>query len=152
MHYSLQAHLTINALTEDDVDEDVIKDKLSKAFGSNYSIRKKQRKPGDDAPWAHAGSVYQKTKAHAEIAQVDRGHFWQQVQDEQAKMQREEQSRVSKKCEDLEHERKEREAKETAERDRREAAGVSKIRQEKGYEKQVKSKDKMIEKESWVSI
>ena len=39
------AHVTINARSEDDVDEDAIKDQVSKASGSNYSIHKEKPKP-----------------------------------------------------------------------------------------------------------
>ena len=39
------AHVTVNARSEDDVDEDTIKDQVSKASGSNYSIHKEKPKP-----------------------------------------------------------------------------------------------------------
>ena len=37
--------MSINARTEDDIDEKSIKAKVSKASGSNYSFHKEERKP-----------------------------------------------------------------------------------------------------------
>ena len=37
--------MTINARSEDDVDEDAIKEQVSRASGSNYSIHKEKAKP-----------------------------------------------------------------------------------------------------------
>ena len=37
--------MTINARSEDDVDEDSIKEQVSRASGSNYSIHKEKAKP-----------------------------------------------------------------------------------------------------------
>ena len=37
--------MTINARSEDDVDEDMIKEQVSKASGSQYSIHKEKAKP-----------------------------------------------------------------------------------------------------------
>ena len=46
IHFVLQgAHVTINARSEDDVDEDAIKEQVSRASGSNYSIHKEKAKP-----------------------------------------------------------------------------------------------------------
>ena len=39
------AHVSINARTEDDVDEDLVKTKVAKASGANYSFHKETRKP-----------------------------------------------------------------------------------------------------------
>ena len=44
--YHIQgAHLTINARTEDDLDEDDMLDKISKSSGSNYSFHKEAPRP-----------------------------------------------------------------------------------------------------------
>jgi len=39
------AHVTINARTEDDVEEELIKSKVAKASGANYSFHKEKQQP-----------------------------------------------------------------------------------------------------------
>ena len=50
LYYTQGAHVTINARTEDDVDEDDIMKKVAKSSGSNYSFHKEKPKPGMNAP------------------------------------------------------------------------------------------------------
>jgi len=43
--YSQGAHVSINARTEDDVDEKLVIGKVAKASGANYSYHKEQKRP-----------------------------------------------------------------------------------------------------------
>jgi hypothetical protein len=44
------AHITINARSEDDVDEDDILKKVAKSSGCNYSFHKEKAQPGMNVP------------------------------------------------------------------------------------------------------
>merc|ERR1711976_925737 len=53
------AHVTINARNEDDVEEEIVMDKVAKASGANYSIHKEKAVPIPEAgPVEEHGSVY----------------------------------------------------------------------------------------------
>ncbi len=43
------AHVTINARTEDDIDEETVKSLVAKSSGSNYSIHKEKAQPMPEA-------------------------------------------------------------------------------------------------------
>ena len=70
------AHVTINARTEDDVEEDVILKKVASSSGSNYSFHKEKPKAADNAPAGPVGSVYKRTNAAAEIKAKRSDDFW----------------------------------------------------------------------------
>ena len=52
------AHVTINARTEDDVDEDDILKKVAKSSGSQYSIHKEKAKPMEPITPVVSGLFY----------------------------------------------------------------------------------------------
>ncbi|XP_060564639.1 drebrin-like protein B isoform X2 [Ruditapes philippinarum] len=77
-HFFRGVHVTINARTEDDLDEDDILKKVSKSSGSQYSIHHEKAKPQE--PVAPVGSVYQKTQAARDINMKRRDQFWAQTE------------------------------------------------------------------------
>ncbi|XP_033757356.1 drebrin-like protein B isoform X2 [Pecten maximus] len=75
-------HVTIQARSEDDVDEDIIVGKVSKASGANYSIHdEKPKKPVKDGP---VGSVYKRVNIANEINTKNRDDFWAEAEKQEA--------------------------------------------------------------------
>uniref|UniRef100_A0A8B9EWT5 Drebrin like n=1 Tax=Anser cygnoides TaxID=8845 RepID=A0A8B9EWT5_ANSCY len=70
------AHVTINARAEEDVEPELIMEKVAKASGANYSFHKESSRFQDAGPQAPVGSVYQKTNAMSEIKRVNKDNFW----------------------------------------------------------------------------
>jgi len=56
--FSQGAHVSINARTEDDVDEKLIIGKVAKASGANYSYHKEQKRPMPAAEPVVCASCY----------------------------------------------------------------------------------------------
>ncbi|WP_411023036.1 hypothetical protein, partial [Salmonella sp. s51228] len=106
--------MTVNARDEDDLDEAIIKDKLSKSSGSNYSFHKEKPKVIDEA--APVGSVYKKTNAKGEIGSSGRDNFWQHQEKEEKKRLETEANKSSRMRTQDEQDRKEREAEEVIQR------------------------------------
>ncbi|XP_051496633.1 drebrin-like protein isoform X2 [Apus apus] len=77
------AHVTINARAEEDVEPELIMEKVAKASGANYNFHKESSKFQDLGPQAPVGSVYQKTNAMSEIKRVNKDHFWAKAEDEE---------------------------------------------------------------------
>uniref|UniRef100_A0A674NWG7 Drebrin-like b n=1 Tax=Takifugu rubripes TaxID=31033 RepID=A0A674NWG7_TAKRU len=114
------AHVTINARTEEDVEPEVIMQKVAKASGANYSFHKETSSRFlDSGPQGPVGSVYQKTNAMSEIRKINKDNFWAQAEKEEEKRRLEERSKAQEERQQLERERKDREAKEAALRERR---------------------------------
>ncbi|KAI1230163.1 hypothetical protein IHE44_0010556 [Lamprotornis superbus] len=78
------AHVTINARAEEDVEPELIMEKVAKASGANYSFHKESSKFQDSGPQAPVGSVYQKTNAMSEIKRVNKDNFWAKAEKERA--------------------------------------------------------------------
>ncbi|KAM4037147.1 drebrin-like protein isoform 1-T1 [Anomaloglossus baeobatrachus] len=112
------AHVTINARADEDVEPDVIVEKVAKASGANYNFHKETSR-GSDAPQGPVGSVYQKTNAMSEIKRVGKENFWAKAEKDEEERRLEEQKRANVERERLDKERKEREQKEAEARERR---------------------------------
>ncbi|KGL84541.1 Drebrin-like, partial [Tinamus guttatus] len=67
---------TINARAEEDVEPELIMEKVAKASGANYNFHKESSRFQDSGPQAPVGSVYQKTNAMSEIKRVNKDNFW----------------------------------------------------------------------------
>ncbi|NXR92986.1 DBNL protein, partial [Hypocryptadius cinnamomeus] len=89
------AHVTINARAEEDVEPELIMEKVAKASGANYSFHKESSKFQDSGPQAPVGSVYQKTNAMSEIKRVNKDNFWAKAEQEAENRDREQQQWVS---------------------------------------------------------
>ncbi|KAL0872175.1 hypothetical protein ABMA27_004582 [Loxostege sticticalis] len=113
-------HLQMHARTEDDLDEKVILDKLSKA-GSAFNF--KSSRPDELPPSGPVGTAYQKVNPVQEINSRERDQFWM-------KEEQEEKKRV-----EAERKRREEEKRKAEEdvrrRDESEAARRAKAEQEK---------------------
>ncbi|XP_029916156.1 drebrin-like b isoform X4 [Myripristis murdjan] len=143
------AHVTINARAEEDVEPEVIMQKVAKASGANYSFHKESSRFQDSGPQAPVGSVYQKTNAMSEIKKTNKDNFWAQAEKDEEKRRQEERRKAEEERQQLERERKDREAKEAALRDKRDKERASQIDQQKKYQQQQEAESREQEKQQW---
>uniref|UniRef100_A0A8C2TKC5 Drebrin like n=1 Tax=Coturnix japonica TaxID=93934 RepID=A0A8C2TKC5_COTJA len=113
------AHVTINARAEEDVEPELIMQKVAKASGANYSFHKESSRFQDAGPQGPVGSVYQKTNAMSEIKRVNKDHFWAKAEKDEENRRLEEKRRMEEERQRLERERRERELQEAAGREQR---------------------------------
>ncbi|KAM7391542.1 hypothetical protein PAMP_022224 [Pampus punctatissimus] len=144
------AHVTINARAEEDVEPEVIMQKVAKASGANYSFhREAPSRFQDSGPQGPVGSVYQKTNAMSEIRKTNKDNFWAQAEKEEERRRQEERRKADEERQQLERERKDREAKEAAQRDKRDKEKAIQIDQQKKYQQQQDAENKEQEKPNW---
>ncbi|XP_035495048.1 drebrin-like b isoform X3 [Scophthalmus maximus] len=142
------AHVTVNARADEDVEPEVIMQKVAKASGANYSFHKEaSSRFQDSGPQGPVGSVYQKTNAMSEIRKTNKDNFWAQAEKEEEKRRHEERRKADEERQLLDRERKDREAKEAVVRDKRDKERASQIEQQKKYQQEAESKD--LEKQRW---
>ncbi|XP_034726780.1 drebrin-like b isoform X2 [Etheostoma cragini] len=131
------AHVTINARGDEDVEPEVIMQKVAKASGANYSFHKETpSRFQDSGPQGPVGSVYQKTNAMSEIKKTNKDNFWAQAEKEEEKRRQEERHKADEERQKMEKERKDREAKEAMQRDKRDKERSTQIDQQKKYQQQ----------------
>jgi len=106
------AHVTINARSEIDLEEDTILDKVSKASGANFGFHKEKARPMPAI--TPVGSVYQKADPKADINVRSRDEFWNKQEREEERRRTEEKRLAAETRRKEELERREREAKEGA--------------------------------------
>ncbi|GAA6220942.1 drebrin-like protein isoform X3 [Lates japonicus] len=144
------AHVTINARAEEDVEPEAIMQKVAKASGANYSFHKEgSSRFQDSGPQGPVGSVYQKTNAMSEIRKTNKDNFWAQAEKEEEKRRQEERRKAEEERQQLERERKDREVKEAALRDKRDKERASQIEQQKKYQQQQETESRDQEKQRW---
>ncbi|CAL8248653.1 unnamed protein product [Merluccius merluccius] len=143
------AHVTVNARAEEDVEPEVIMEKVAKASGANYSFHKESKRFQDSGPQGPVGSVYQKTNAMSEIKKINKDNFWAQAEKDEEKRRREERSKAEEERQKLDRERKDRETKEAALRDIRDKERSSQIDQQKKYQQQQEAESRDREKQQW---
>ncbi|XP_033946870.1 drebrin-like b isoform X4 [Pseudochaenichthys georgianus] len=137
------AHVTINARAEDDVEPEVIMEKVAKASGANYSFHKEApSRFQDSGPQGPVGSVYQKTNAMSEIKRTNKDNFWAQTEKDEEKRRKEERAKADDERQHLEKERKDREAKEAGQREKRDKEKASQIDEQKKYQQKQDSTTK----------
>ncbi|KAK2837487.1 hypothetical protein Q5P01_014699 [Channa striata] len=143
------AHVTVNARAEEDVEPEVIMQKVAKASGANYSFHKEaSSRFQDSGPQGPVGSVYQKTNAMSEIKRTNKDNFWAQAEKEEEKRRQEERRKAEEERKQLERERKDRETKEAALRDKRDKERASQIEQQRKYQQQQEAVSREQEKQS----
>ncbi|XP_031705130.1 drebrin-like b isoform X4 [Anarrhichthys ocellatus] len=143
------AHITINARAEEDVEPEVIMQKVGNASGANFSFHKESSSRFQDSgPQGPVGSVYQKTNAMSEIKKTNKGNFWAQAEKEEEKRRLEERRKEDEQRQHLDKETKDREAKETVQRDQRDKERATIIDQQKKYQQQQDPESKDQEKRS----
>ncbi|XP_045891266.1 drebrin-like b isoform X2 [Micropterus dolomieu] len=144
------AHVTVNARADEDVEPEVIMQKVAKASGANYSFHKEaSSRFQDSGPQGPVGSVYQKTNAVSEIRKTNKDNFWAQAEKEEEKRRQEERRKAEEDRQQLERDRKDREAKEAAQRDKRDKERATQIEQNKKYQQQQDTGSKEQEKQRW---
>ncbi|NWX94544.1 DBNL protein, partial [Nothoprocta pentlandii] len=121
------AHVTINARAEEDVEPELIMEKVAKASGANYNFHKESSRFQDSGPQAPVGSVYQKTNAMSELKRVNKDNFWAKAEKDEENRRLEEKRRAEEERQRLERERRERELQEAAGREQRYQARSSEI-------------------------
>ncbi|XP_077418245.1 drebrin-like b isoform X3 [Vanacampus margaritifer] len=136
------AHVTINARADEDVEPEVIMEKVAKASGANYSFHKEtSSRFQDSGPQGPVGSVYQKTNAMSEIRKTNKDTFWAQAEKEEERRRVEERRKADDERQHLEKERKDREVKEAAQRDKRDKERAVQIEQQKKHQQEAESKE-----------
>lgn len=108
------AHLTINARNEEEVEPQLIVEKLSRA-GSAYSF--KAPRSNNIGPTVPVGTTYQRVNPNKEISARERDQFWLKEEEEERKRVEEEKRRKEVERKRLEEEAKRRELEEFAERE-----------------------------------
>ncbi|XP_048474501.1 drebrin-like b isoform X6 [Rhincodon typus] len=143
------AHITINARADEDVEPEVIVNKVAKASGANYSFHKESSRFQDTQPQGPVGSVYKKTNAMSEIQSANKASFWAQTQIDEEKRREEDKKKAALEQEGLEKERKERERRESELREQRFKERSSQIDQQKQFQKKQESQSREYEKQRW---
>ncbi|KAM4756381.1 drebrin-like protein [Cyanocitta cristata] len=143
------AHVTINARAEEDVEPELIMEKVAKASGANYSFHKESSKFQDLGPQAPVGSVYQKTNAMSEIKRVNKDNFWAKAEKDEENRRLEEKRRAEEERQRLERERRERELQEAAGREQMFKARSSEIEAQKRLQQQQEAENRDREQQQW---
>lgn len=141
------AHVTINARAEEDVEPESIMQKVAKASGANYSFHKESNRFRDTGPQGPVGSVYQKTNAMSEIKRTNKDNFWAQAEKDEEKRRQEERKKADEERQLLEKERKVREVKEAAVREKAAKERASQIDEQRKYQEQLESQKKNHQEE-----
>ncbi|XP_055676286.1 drebrin-like protein isoform X2 [Falco peregrinus] len=143
------AHVTINARAEEDVEPELIMEKVAKASGANYNFHKESSKFQDTGPQAPVGSVYQKTNAISEIKRVNKDNFWAKAEKDEENRRLEEKRRAEEERQRLERERRERELQEAAGREQRYKARSNEIEAQKRLQQQQEAENRDKEQQQW---
>uniref|UniRef100_A0A8C4R9N3 Drebrin like n=1 Tax=Eptatretus burgeri TaxID=7764 RepID=A0A8C4R9N3_EPTBU len=146
------AHVTINARTDDDVEPDLILQKVAKASGVTYSIPKENLEVVDDSPQKPVGSVYQKTNAALEIKKINKDNFWAMTEKEEKRRKEQERQKIREERAKLEQEWCEREQKEATEREKRFHEKAKEIDEIKQYQEKADAEDRSKEKQRWEEV
>ncbi|XP_010128132.1 PREDICTED: drebrin-like protein, partial [Chlamydotis macqueenii] len=143
------AHVTINARAEEDVEPELIMEKVAKASGANYNFHKESSKFQDSGPQAPVGSVYQKTNAMSEIKRVNKDNFWAKAEKDEENRRLEEKRRAEEERQRIERERRERELQEAAGREQRYKARSNEIEAQKRLQQQQEAENRNKEQQQW---
>uniref|UniRef100_UPI00398EC2AF drebrin-like protein B n=1 Tax=Pristiophorus japonicus TaxID=55135 RepID=UPI00398EC2AF len=143
------AHVTINARADEDVEPEVIIEKVAKASGANYSFHKESSRFQDTGPQGPVGSVYKKTNAMSEIRGVNKESFWAQTEKDEEKRRDEDKKKRVLEQEGLEQARKERERQESEQREQQFKEKSNRIDEQKQFQKRQDSQSREQEKQRW---
>lgn len=110
-------HVQINARNDDDVDEDVIMEKVKNSSGANYGFHKE--KPKAFIPQGNIGTNYERQRPDLDINVQQKDKFWAQKEKEEKQ----------RKEEEVRHANEERiaESRQRSEREKREAAARDEV-------------------------
>lgn len=110
------AHVTLNARNEEEVDPQLIVEKVAKSTGSAYSFKERGDHSNDMGP---VGTAYKRVIPQQEIDSHERDQFWEREQKEEKERQEQERKRREAERKRLENELHQRELAEAAEREAR---------------------------------
>ena len=112
------AHCTINARSEDEVDEKDFIAKVSKVSSTSYNFKEKQSYPEMDAPPTPIGTVHQKINPKTELPDMDaREKFWMSEETREKDRLAKERERKKSETKLLDAERRAREEREAVARE-----------------------------------
>ncbi|XP_053542962.1 drebrin-like protein B isoform X2 [Ictalurus punctatus] len=134
-HFLRGAHVMINAHSEDDVEPELIMNKVSQAVGVTYSLHTESNEFNSTSASRPVGSTYRKTNALEEIKGTNRDNFWAQLEKEEQTRRQQERKKAEEERQRVEKERKEQEERETAERERQLRERAKQINQQRLFEK-----------------
>lgn len=134
------AHVTITARTEEEVDSQIIIDKVSKSTGSAYSFKERSEHTSSGP----VGTSYKRVIPKQEINAQERDKFWEKEEQEERQRQEEEKRRKEEERRKLEEERKRRETAEAAKREEKIIERSKSINQIREAEKATQDKKNAI--------
>nr|CAD7574639.1 unnamed protein product [Timema californicum] len=102
-------HVTLNARNEEEVDPQIVIDKVAKSTGSAYSFKDRGDLEKESGP---VGTVYKRVIPKQEINTRERDKFWEKEEQEEKQRQAEEKNRKEEERSRIESERKQRELRE----------------------------------------
>nr|CAD7426260.1 unnamed protein product [Timema monikensis] len=102
-------HVTLNARNEEEVDPQIVIDKVAKSTGSAYSFKDRGDLEKESGP---VGTVYKRVIPKQEINTRERDKFWEKEEQEEKQRQAEEKNRKEEERTRIESERKQRELRE----------------------------------------
>ncbi|XP_075996726.1 drebrin-like protein B isoform X2 [Genypterus blacodes] len=141
------AHVTINARGEDDVEPEVILDKVAKASGANFNFHKETKQQYREGARGAVGSVYRKTNAVEEIQNTNKDDFWARNKRDEEVRRDEESRRAERERERRERERKEQDQREAKEREKSAKERALQIDQEKIYQREREAEEREREEQ-----
>nr|CAH0105272.1 unnamed protein product [Daphnia galeata] len=140
-------HITVNARTEDEVDEEAIIDKVAKSTGSIYNFSRLDSR--EDEPTGPVGTIYKRVNPTQEIDAKARDSFWAQEEEEEKKRQLEEQRRKEEESKRREEELKKREMEGSRARENQVLARMRSISELRQAEEKANISSEEIEKAKW---
>ncbi|XP_046384415.1 drebrin-like protein B [Ischnura elegans] len=117
--FFIGAHLTLNARTEEEVDPDIIMEKVSKSTGSAYSFKERSDSSNVPIDCGPVGTTYKRVIPTQEINSKERDMFWEKEEMEEKRRQAEERKRKEEERKKLEEERNQREMEEAQQREQK---------------------------------
>lgn len=140
-------HVTVNARTEDEVDEEAITDKVAKSTGSIYNFGRLESR--EDEPTGPVGTIYKRVNPTQEIDAKARDSFWAQEEEEEKKRQMEEQRRKEEESKRREEELKKREMEGSRARENQVLARMRSISELRQAEEKANITSAEAEKAKW---
>ena len=143
--YFRGAHLTYNARTEDEVNEEDIKAQVAKASASSYNFKEKPMAASEAPVTGPIGSNHERINPEKELPKLsEREKFWNEEQAKEKQRIEQERSRKISEQTLLDKERRDREAKEAKLRDQavtERERKISQIREKEKQEQDLRSKE-----------
>ncbi|KAF4082746.1 hypothetical protein AMELA_G00155090 [Ameiurus melas] len=151
-HFLRGAHVVINAHSEDDVEPELIMNKVSQAVGVTYSLHTESNQLNSTSASRPVSSTYRKTNALEEIKGTNRDNFWAQMEEEEQTRRKQERKKAEEERQRVEKERKEQEERETAERERQLRERAKQINQQRLFEKKQETEHRNQQRQEPIQV